>query len=205
MIKLSEKNEKQVNEKNAKCNNKNCKCEEKSQKKEDKELNKQIKDLEKELKEANETIEDLTENYIKTENLTKSLNISCVELKKDIERIKERNKNIVEEANDSAVINVVKEFLPILDNFEQALKVVSDKDVLHGFELIYNQTKTMLKNLGIDEIVAIGEEFDPEQFNCVMREQNEDKEKSNKVANEFQKGYKYKDKIIRHSVVSVFE
>jgi len=191
-------------EKNTKCN-KGDKKTENDYKRQEQSANEHLKELKKELKEANEMIEDLTKNFIEAENLSKSLNISCVELKKDIERIKERNKNIVEEANDNAVINVAKDFLPILDNFEAALKVVKDDDVTHGFELIYNQTRTMLKNMGVEEIVAVGETFNPELHNAIMKEAAKNDGDSGKVAAEYQKGYKYKDRIIRYSTVSIYE
>lgn len=181
------------------------KNEEKSSKNIEKEQKNKIKQLEEQLQEANETIEDLTNNFINAENMNKSLNISCVELKNDLERIKERNKNIVEEANENAIVNIVKDFLPILDNFDSALRVVENKEILHGFELIYNQTKTMLKNLGVEEIIAVGEEFNPEIHNAIMKEPSKQEGDSGKVATEYQKGYKFKDRIVRYSTVSVFE
>jgi len=191
--------------KNAKCNHKNEKKVENNYKKQENDANKHLNELKKELQEANETIEDLTKNFIEAENLSKSLNISCVELKKDIERIKERNKNIIEEANDNAVINVAKDFLPILDNFEAALKLVKDNEITHGFELIYNQTRTMLKNMGVDEIASVGEKFNPELHNAIMKEPAKNEGDSGKVACEYQKGYKYKDRIIRYCTVSIYE
>lgn len=193
-----QKTQKNNKEKNAKCNIKNEKNDEKA-------LKDEIKALKAELKEAKETAEDLTNNYIKQENLIKNLNITCVELKNDLERIRERNKNIVQEANDNAVINIAKDFMPILDNFEQALRVVKDKELLHGFELIYNQTKTMLRNLDIEEIETTGQMFNPEFHNAITKEPATSEEDSGKVATEFQKGYKFKDRIVRPSTVSVFE
>jgi len=101
---------------------------------------------------------------------------------------------------------VIEELLPILDNFERALKEknVSEevKKYLEGFEMIYEAMKTLLEKFEVKEINSLDKEFDPMYHEAVMTEKNEEKEK-NIVTEVLQKGYTYKDKVIRPSMVKV--
>ena len=106
--------------------------------------------------------------------------------------------------------DIVREFLPILDNFERAIKMDDDNlddDVskfLEGFKMVYTQINNMLDKFEVKEIEAFGKEFDPTYHQAVMKESNPDKE-SGIVLEVFQKGYMYKDRVIRPSMVKVNE
>lgn len=106
--------------------------------------------------------------------------------------------------------DIVREFLPILDNFERAIKMDDDNlddDVskfLEGFKMVYTQIKNMLDKFEVKEIEAFGKVFDPTYHQAVMKESNPDKE-SGIVLEVFQKGYIYKDRVIRPAMVKVNE
>lgn len=102
--------------------------------------------------------------------------------------------------------DVVEKILPVVDNFERGLKSIPEEEkespVASGMEMIYKQLMTVLTDLGVTPIEAVGQEFDPNLHNAVMHVENEDLGE-NIIAEEFQKGYKYKDAVLRHSMVSV--
>lgn len=102
--------------------------------------------------------------------------------------------------------DVIEKILPVVDNFERGLAVVTEEDkanpVIDGMEKTYRQLMTVLTDLGVTPIQAVGEEFDPNFHNAVMHVEDEELGE-NVVAEEFQKGYMYKDTVIRHSMVKV--
>ncbi len=102
--------------------------------------------------------------------------------------------------------DVIEKILPVVDNFERGLAVVTEEDkanpVIDGMEKTYRQLMTVLTDLGVTPIQAVGEEFDPNFHNAVMHVEDENLGE-NVVAEEFQKGYMYKDTVIRHSMVKV--
>ena len=102
--------------------------------------------------------------------------------------------------------DVIEKILPVLDNFERGLKSIpedqKDGPVASGMEMIYKQLITVLSDLGVTPIEAVGQEFDPNLHNAVMHAEDEGLGE-NIVAEEFQKGYKYKDTVLRHSMVKV--
>lgn len=99
---------------------------------------------------------------------------------------------------------IIGELLPVLDNFERALDTKSDdvEGYAKGMELIFTQLKTALEHAGLEEIPAMGEEFDPNVHNAVMTEDSEEIE-DNHISKVLQKGYKLHDKVIRPSMVAV--
>lgn len=102
-----------------------------------------------------------------------------------------------------AVANTVLAFLPVLDNFERALAAeCKDADFKKGVELIMNAFKDCLTKLKVEEIAALGEEFDPNLHNAVMHIED-DATADNVIVDVFQKGYKLGDKVIRHAMVKV--
>ena len=102
--------------------------------------------------------------------------------------------------------DVIEKILPVIDNFERGLKSISEDQkggpVASGMEMIYKQLITVLSDLGVTPIEAVGQEFDPNLHNAVMHAEDEGLGE-NIVAEEFQKGYKYKDTVLRHSMVKV--
>jgi molecular chaperone GrpE len=105
-----------------------------------------------------------------------------------------------------AVSDVAGAFIPVMDNVERALKAISadesSQTLKDGVEMVFKQFGDVLKNLGIEEIKAAGGEFDPMRHNAVMHVEDESLG-HNIVIEEFQKGYIYKDKVIRYSMVKV--
>ena len=102
--------------------------------------------------------------------------------------------------------DVIEKILPVIDNFERGLKSIPEDQkggpVASGMEMIYKQLITVLSDLGVTPIEAVGQEFDPNFHNAVMHAEDEGLGE-NIVAEEFQKGYKYKDTVLRHSMVKV--
>ena len=102
--------------------------------------------------------------------------------------------------------DVIEKLLPVVDNFERGLKSIpedqKDGPVASGMEMIYKQLITVLTDLGVTPIEAVGQEFDPNFHNAVMHAEDEELGE-NTVSEEFQKGYKYKDAVRRHSMVKV--
>jgi molecular chaperone GrpE len=99
--------------------------------------------------------------------------------------------------------NVITSFLPVYDNLTRALAAATtDEAYRKGVELIMNQFNATMEKLGVTEIKAVGEKFDPAVHNAVMHVNDETKGE-NEVVEEFQKGFKIGDKVIRFSMVKV--
>ncbi len=102
--------------------------------------------------------------------------------------------------------SVIEKILPVVDNFERGLASVpeeeKDKGFVQGMEMIYRQLMTELENMDVKPILAVGEEFNPEFHNAVMQVESEEYE-SGVIAQELQKGYTYRDSVVRHSMVAV--
>ncbi|QSS99012.1 nucleotide exchange factor GrpE [Pontibacillus sp. ALD_SL1] len=99
--------------------------------------------------------------------------------------------------------SLIEELLPALDNFERALQVeAQDEKYAEGMNMVYKQLKSALEKEGLEEISAVGEEFDPHMHQAVMQVEDENYE-SNVVVEELQKGYKLNDRVIRPSMVKV--
>ncbi len=102
--------------------------------------------------------------------------------------------------------SVVEKILPVVDNFERGLDAVTEEEKDNGFvkgmEAIYKQFCTTLEEMGVVPIEAVGKEFDPNLHNAVMHEEDDSME-ANMVSEELQKGYMYKESVVRHSMVKV--
>ena len=109
---------------------------------------------------------------------------------------------------ETAARSVIEKILPVVDNFERGLASVSEEEkdgaLAQGMQMIYKQLMTELENLDVKPIPAVGEEFNPEFHNAVMQTQSDEFE-SGVVAQELQKGYTYRDSVVRHSMVAVVE
>lgn len=100
---------------------------------------------------------------------------------------------------------IVEKMLPVVDNFERGLAAAADKaddPFVDGMNKIYKQMMTTLEELGVSQIEAVGKEFDPNFHNAVMHVEDEEAGE-NIIVEEFQKGYLYKDFVVRHSMVKV--
>lgn len=102
--------------------------------------------------------------------------------------------------------SVIEKILPVVDNFERGLAAVSDDEkdgaFVQGMGMIYKQLMTELENMQVKPIPAVGEEFNPDFHNAVMQVESEEFE-SGVIAQELQKGYTYRDSVVRHSMVAV--
>ena len=102
--------------------------------------------------------------------------------------------------------SIVEKILPVVDSFERGLAAVTEEEkgspFVEGMEKIYKQMMTMLEEVGVKPIEAVGQEFDPNLHNAVMHIEDEEFGE-NIIAEEFQKGYTYRESVVRHSMVKV--
>lgn len=102
--------------------------------------------------------------------------------------------------------SVIEKILPVVDNFERGLASIPEEDkggpFAEGMEMIYKQLVSELDKMEVKPIPAVGEEFNPEFHNAVMQVESDEFE-SGVVAQELQKGYTYRDSVVRHSMVAV--
>ncbi|MEE1071467.1 MAG: nucleotide exchange factor GrpE [Cellulosilyticum sp.] len=121
----------------------------------------------------------------------------------EFDNYRKRSEKEKADSQDYAISNTIVELLPVIDNFERALKVEStDKALFAGVEMIYKQMMGLLEKLHVTPIEAVGKEFDPNLHNAIMHIDDE-AFGENTVAEELQKGYLYKEKVIRYSLVKV--
>ncbi|MEE1078130.1 MAG: nucleotide exchange factor GrpE [Agathobacter sp.] len=124
----------------------------------------------------------------------------------EFENFRRRSEKEKSQMFDMGAKTIIERILPVIDNFERGFTTVeeSDKDdaFVTGMDMVYKQLMTELEAVGVTPIEAVGKEFDPEFHNAVMQVESEEYE-SGIVAAEFQKGYMYKDTVVRHSMVSV--
>jgi len=102
--------------------------------------------------------------------------------------------------------SIIEKLLPVIDNFERGLDAVTEEEkesaFAQGIDMIYKQLIQSLEDAGVKRIEAVGKEFNPEFHNAVMHDED-DSLGENIVSEEFQKGYMYRDSVIRHSLVKV--
>lgn len=124
----------------------------------------------------------------------------------EFDNFKKRTAREKEALYADATSDVVAAFLPVVDNLERALEAANSEantnSLKDGVELVYRQFKDVFKKLNVEVIEAVGNEFDPNLHNAVSHIDDEEYG-NNVIVEEFQKGYIYKDKVIRHSMVKV--
>ena len=179
-----------------------------------------------ETSETEETVEENTEEVIEEENdEEKPKKEGFFKKKKDkkdeqIEELNDRVKRQMAEFDnfrkrsekeksmmfDMGAKNVIEKILPVVDNFERGFTTVeeSDKDdaFVQGMQQVYKQLMTELEAIGVTPIEAVGQEFNPDFHNAVMQVESEEFE-SGVVAQELQKGYMYRESVVRYSMVAV--
>jgi len=155
-------------------------------------LRKRIGELEKQLnnsdKEAEEYLDHLKRLKAEFENYKKRM-------------VKERGQLI-----SWAVEDLIKELLPVLDDLERAIDAARSSQnfssLLEGIQMVYDHFRGLLKKRGVEEIPAKGEEFDPNVHEAIMRIES-DEHPDNIVVEEMRKGYRFKDRVLRPSMVKV--
>lgn len=102
--------------------------------------------------------------------------------------------------------DIIEKLLPVVDNFERGFSTVTEEDkedaFVTGMEMVYKQLMTMLETVGVKPIEAVGQEFNPDLHNAVMHVEDETVG-DNMIVEEFQKGYTYRDSVVRYSMVKV--
>jgi len=102
--------------------------------------------------------------------------------------------------------SIIEKLLPVVDNFERGFLTVAEEDkedsFVKGMEMVYKQIMTTLESVGVKPIEAVGKEFNPDLHNAVMHVEDETVGE-NIVVEEFQKGYTYRDSVVRYSMVKV--
>ena len=126
----------------------------------------------------------------------------------EFENFRKRSEKEKSQMFDMGAKTIVEKILPVIDNFERGLAAVPDdkKDdpFITGMDKVYKQMLTELDAAGVKPIECVGQEFDPDFHNAVMQVENDELE-SGTIAQELQKGYMYKDSVVRHSMVSVVQ
>ena len=147
-------------------------------------------EYEKLLKEKDDKLTDVTDRYQR--------------LMAEYDNFKKRTQKEKEAIYVDSVKDTVSELLPVIDNLLRAIDAFEDKESSEckGVAMVLKQTEDIFTKIGVSEIKAVGEEFNPELHNAVMHVED-DTVTENTIVEEFQKGYIYKDKVIRYSMVKV--
>lgn len=124
-------------------------------------------------------------------------------LQAEFENARKRAEREKQEFRDYAIGTVVEKFLPVLDNFELALKATGSADQLRsGVELIVKQMEEILRGLQVNPVPAVGEEFDPRQHEALGSVERDDMP-DQFVAEEIRRGYKLRERLLRPALVRV--
>ena len=154
--------------------------------------------VEETLEETEETVESAGEENEEY----KDLYDKYLRLLAEFENYKKRTQKEKEDIYSLAKTDVVTKLLPVIDNFDRAEKVIENEAVAEGVKLIHKQFDDFLAKLGVEEIPALGCEFDPNLHSAVFHEDVEG-EPENTVSEVLQKGYRLGDRVIRHAMVKV--
>ena len=126
----------------------------------------------------------------------------------EFDNFRKRSENEKAAMFETGAKSVVEKILPVVDNFERGLAGLSEEEMkepfAEGMNMVYKQLITELEKLEVKPIEAVGCEFNPELHNAVMQVASEEYE-SGIIAQELQKGYTYRDSVVRHSMVAVVE
>ena len=123
----------------------------------------------------------------------------------EFDNMRERNKKENSEMADRGAMDALSKILPVIDNFERALESVNEEEKTpfeEGIEKIYKQLMEALSGIGVQPMNAVGKEFDPTYHNAVIHEENPE-QGENLVTEEMQKGYMFKNEVLRHAMVKV--
>lgn len=154
---------------------------------------------------SEETVDEMVENETIKKEKYDELYDKHLRLMAEYDNFKKRTQKEKEELGTFTVSATIEKLLPVIDNFERALDSVSEEEkntFSEGVEMVYRQMMEILDKMGVSEIEAVGCEFNPEIHNAVMHV-DDDTQDANIVVEQFMKGYKYKDKVIRYSMVKV--
>lgn len=142
----------------------------------------------------------------KTKELAKDNEEKYKRLLAEFENARQRTEKESKKLYDIGAKDALEKLLPVVDNFERALSSIPEEDKERGFEqgvdMIYKQLMASLEGIGVVPMNAEGKEFNPDLHNAVIHIEDENFGE-NIVVEEMQKGYMYKDQVLRHSMVKV--
>jgi molecular chaperone GrpE len=149
---------------------------------------------------------DKKEKKDKKDTQIEELNDRLIRTMAEFDNFRKRSEKEKSQMYDIGARAIVEKVLPVVDNFERGLSVLSEEEkegaFAQGMEKIYKQLLSTLTEAGLVQIEAVGKEFDPNFHNAVMHAEDEELGE-NIVAEEFLKGYTFKDTVVRHSMVKV--
>ena len=169
---------------------------------------------------AEETVVETEEKEAQEENTTETpddgkdkkdlkieeLNDRLMRNMAEFENFRKRSEKEKSQMFEIGAKSIVEKILPIIDNFERGLGTITEAEkesaFVQGIEQIYKQFITALEEAGVKPIEAVGQEFNPDYHNAVMHGEDENYGE-NIISDEFQKGYMYKESVVRHSMVKV--
>jgi molecular chaperone GrpE len=150
--------------------------------------------------------EALKDEVVSLQQRVEELTQQLVRLHADFDNYRKRSRKNLQEEIVRANEELVGKLLPVLDNLERALAVDSDASaasIREGVQLVYRQFLDILSKEGLEPIAALGETFDPNLHEAVMVETVADPEMENRILEEFQRGYTFRERVLRAAVVKV--
>ena len=156
-----------------------------------------------------EDISNLKQELQKTQEERDQYLSMAQRLQAEFDNFRKRNRAAVSQAYEESALETVEKFLPVLDNLERALESSKDNEsaqvqaICKGVEMVVKQFTDILAKMGIEEIDALGQPFDPMYHDAVMQVEAENEEQKNTVVEVLLKGYKTENKVIRYSMVKV--
>jgi len=155
---------------------------------------------------AEDTAEEESAGNEKLKAKIDELNDKCLRQMAEFENFRKRTDKEKEAMFETGAKSVIEKILPVIDNFERGFDALTDEDkdskFAEGMKMIYKQLMDELDKIQVKPIEAVGKEFDPNLHNAVMQTESDEFE-SGIVAQELQKGYTYRDQVVRHSMVAV--
>lgn len=152
-----------------------------------------------------DSAEDLQQEIVRLREEKDDAETRMFRVQAEFDNFKKRSQKEKDAALKYKSQDLVNELLPAIDNFERALQVEVDDaaaSFVEGMSMVYNQLKEALRSEGVEEIVAVGQAFDPNLHHAVMQVEDDEAE-SNTIVEELQKGYMLKDRVIRPAMVKV--
>lgn len=164
----------------------------------------EIKETPEEKAENTNTEEAVSEEKAAEPTEAEVLKNQLLTVMAEYDNFKKRTVKEKERIYSDSIGSTVAQLLPVIDNLERALAsfTETDNEFYKGFELVLKQTKEIFEKMGVSVIASVGENFNPELHSAVMHVEDESVGE-NVVVEEFQKGYMYKDKVIRYAMVKV--
>ena len=156
--------------------------------------------------EENEDVETVSKKKDKKDEKIQELNDKLMRTMAEFDNFRKRSEKEKSAMFEIGAKDIIEKILPVIDNFERGLNALSEEEkesaFAQGIEQIYKQFVSVLEDAGVKAIEAVGKEFDPNLHNAVMHAED-DSFGENIVSDEFQKGYMYRDTVVRHSMVKV--